>query len=594
MIQKGFKRKLTTILSADVVGYSRLMGDNEEATVKTITAYRELMTHLVNEDRGRVIDAKGDNLLAEFTSVVDACQCAVEIQKELKSRNAEFPKHRRMTFRIGINLGDVIEEDEAIYGDGVNIAARLEGLADPGGICISRTVYDQVKNKLKTEYDYLGEQKVKNIAEPVEAYRVVMEPKKGHKTTLSLPSKPSIAVLAFDNLSGDPAQEYLADGISESIITTLSKIPEMFVIARNSSFTYKGRAVKVQQVSEELGVRYVLEGSVIKAGDRVRITTQLIDATTGHHRWSERYDRDLADFFNLLDEIALQVGVALQVELTRGEYAWIWRKTTTNLEAWSLLVKGASLIERFSKEDILKARGLAEEAIRLDPRCSSAWTMLAYTHNLEVRLGFSESPSESLRRAMESGQKALELDDTQSEIHTFWTAVYTLQGEYDKALAEGQKSIELGPSDSLAHMLYAQTLYYLGRFEEAVALAEKSVRLSPYCPAWSLDFLAQMYRMAGRYEQAMETFQKLLDPGLAGDYNPIWTYLGLAEVCAELGRLHEAREHVSQIITIDPTFSLELVRKTSFFKDPSHLERRLAALRQAGLDNAKIKKEVQQ
>ena len=584
MAQKGFRRKLTAILSADVVGYSRLMGDNEEATVRAVTAYRELMTNLINEHRGRVADAKGDNLLAEFTSVVDACRCAVEIQKELKSRNAELPEHRRMIFRIGINLGDVIEEDEAIYGDGVNIAARLEGLADPGGICISGTVYDQVKNKLKAGYDYLGEQEVKNIAEPVRAYRVVIEPKKQDKKTLSLPSKPSVAVLAFDNLSGDPAQEYLADGISESIIATLSKIPDMFVIARNSSFTYKGRAVKVQQVSEELGVRYVLEGSMIKAGDRVRITAQLIDATTGYHRWSERYDRDLADFFNLLDEIAFQVGVALQVELTRGEYARIVRKTTTNFEAWSCLVKASSLIERFSKEDILKARELAEEAIRLDPQCSSAWTTLAFTHNIEVRLGFSQSPSESFKRAMESGQKALELDDTQSEIHTFWTAFYTLQGEYDKALAEGQKSIELGPSDFLAHMLYAQALYYLGRFEEAVALAEKSVRLSPYCPAWSLDFLAQMYRMAGRYEQALETFQQLLDPSRAGDYNPIWTYLGLAEVCAELGRLYEAREHVSQILRIDPTFSLELVRKSSFFKDQSHLERRLAALRRAGLD----------
>ena len=583
MTGQGVKRKLSAILSADVVGYSRLMGNNEEATVRAITAFRELMTNLINEHGGRVVDAKGDNLLAEFTSVVGSCQCAVEIQKELKSRNAELPKHRRMAFRIGINLGDVIEEDEAIYGDGVNIAARLEGLADPGGICITRTVYDQVKNKLELEYDYLGEKKVKNIAEPVRAYRIVMEPKKGDKKTLSLPSKPSIAVLAFDNLSGDPAQEYLADGISESIIATLSKIPEMFVIARNSSFTFKGRAVKVQQVSEELGVRYVLEGSVIKAGDRVRITVQLIDATTGHHRWSERYDREMADFFNLLDDIAFQIAAALQVELTRGEYARILHRSTSSFEAWTIMVKAESLFERLTKEDILKARELAQEAIRLDPEFSSAWAMQAWTHSIEVRLGFSRSLEDSFRQAIESGQKASELDNTQSVIHAFWNSIYTLQGEYDKALAEGQKSVDLGPSDSLAHMLYAQTLYYLGRFEEAVALAEKSVRLSPYCPAWSLDFLAHMYRMAGLYEQALETFQQLLDPSRAGDYNPIWTYLGLSEVCAEMGRLDEAREHMYQILRIDPTFSLEVVRKTSFFKDNSHLERRLAALRQAGL-----------
>lgn len=578
------KRKLTAILSADVVGYSRLMGDNEEATVRTITEYRKVMTNCIQEHGGRVVDAKGDNVLAEFPSVIDAMRCAVEIQRELKMRNTDLPEHRRMDFRIGINLGDVIEEDAAIYGDGVNIAARLEGLAEPGGICISGIVYDQIKNKLKVSFDYLGEQKVKNITEPVMAYKVLMEPKKGDKKTLSLPSKPSVAVLAFDNLSGDPAQEYLADGISESIITTLSKIPEMFIIARNSSFTYKGKAVNVQQVSEELGVQYVLEGSVLKAGDRLRITAQLIDATTGHHRWSERYDRELTDFFNLLDEIAFQVGVALQVELTRGEYAWIWRKTTTNFQAWGYLVKADSLIERFSKEDILKARKLAEEAIRLDPAYPNAWTALAFTYNLEVRLGFSQSPGESLKQAMECGQKALKLDDTQPEVHTVWTALYTLQGDYDKALVAGQRAIELGPSDSLAHMLYAQTLFYLGRFEEAVALAEKSVRLSPYCPSWSLDFLAQMCRMAGRYEQAIETFQQLLEPSRAGDYNPIWTYLGLADVCAEMGRLDEAREHVAEILRIDPTFSLEYVRKMSFFKDQSHLERRLAALRKAGLN----------
>lgn len=577
------KRKLTAILSADVVGYSRLMGDDEEATVQTITEYRRVITKGIQAHGGRVVDAKGDNVLAEFTSVIDAVRCAMEIQEDLQVRNMSLPEHRRMAFRIGINLGDVIEEEEAIYGDGVNIAARLEGLADPGGICISTIVYDQVKNKLKVGFDSLGEQKVKNIAEPVKAYRILMEQKKEDTKSLSLPSKPSVAVLAFDNLSGDPTQEYIADGISENIITTLSKIPEMFIIARNSSFTYKGKAVNVQQVSEELGVRYVLEGSVLKAGDRLRITVQLIDATTGHHRWSERYDRKMTDFFDLLDEIAFQVGVSLQVELTRGEYARLWHKTTKNFEAWSYLIKADSLIERFTKEDILKARNLAEDAIRLDPTYTIAWTALAFTHNLEVRLGFSHSPIESLKRAMECGQKALELDDTQPEVHTVWTALYTLKGEYDNALAAGRRAIELGPSDSLAHMLYAQALFYLGRFEEAVALAEKSVRLSPYCPSWSLDFLAQMCRMAGRYDQAIETFQQLLEPSRIGDYNPIWAYLGLADVCAELGRLDEAKRHVAEILRIDPTFSLEYVRRMSFFKDQSHLERRLAALRKAGL-----------
>ena len=333
MATQEVKRKLTAILSADVKGYSRLMSEDEAGTIRRLNAYKEMMANFIQQHHGRVVDAPGDNLLAEFGSVVDAVQCALKIQKELKTRNEELPENRRMEFRIGINLGDVIEEGDKIYGDGVNIAARLESLSEAGGICISGTAYDQVENKLSLGYEYLGEQPVKNIAKPVRVYRVLVEPKavaqrisevaSKERMALPLPDKPSIAVLPFVNMSDDPKQEYFSDGMTDEIITALSKVPNLFVIARNSTFTYKGKAVKVKQVSEELGVRYVLEGSVRKAGHRIRINAQLIDALKGHHLWAERYDRELRDIFALQDEITMKIIIALQVELTAGEMAGI-------------------------------------------------------------------------------------------------------------------------------------------------------------------------------------------------------------------------------------------------------------------------------
>src|SRR3989441_1650150 len=373
----GVARKLAAILSADVKGYSRLMGEDEIATIRTLTAYRAVMATLIQRHRGRVVDSPGDNLLAEFASVLDAVQCAVEIQQELKVRNADLPAPRKMEFRIGINLGDVIVEGERIYGEGVNIAARLEGLAEAGGICISGTVYDQIENKLALGYKYLGKQVVKNIARPVQVYRVSMEPRaaplkaskeaegqppgiirlwprgrteplkasreaEGQRQPLQkgmeLPDKPSIAVLPFINLSGDPEQEYFSDGMTEDLITDLSKLSGLFVIARHSVFTYKGKAVKVEQVGRELGVQYVLGGSVRKVDNRVRITAQLVDATTGYHLWAERYDRPLKDIFALQDETIQKIVAALAVKLTEEEQERVWRRYTDNMEAYDYLL----------------------------------------------------------------------------------------------------------------------------------------------------------------------------------------------------------------------------------------------------------------
>jgi adenylate cyclase len=626
--EESTKRKLVAILSADVKGYSRLMADDEEATVRTITAYREVMVSHIRRHNGRVVDAKGDNVLAEFPSVVDAVRCSVEVQNELKGRNAELQDHRRMQFRIGVNLGDVIEEEEAIYGDGVNVAARLEALAGAGGICISGTAYDHVKNKLTLGYEYLGEQTVKNIPEPVRVYKVLMEPeaagkligeKKRPRISLKsviailvvlialavwnfylrkpstlvevasvermafpLPDKPSVAVLPFANMSGDPSQEYIGDGISENIITALSNISEIFVIARNSTFTYKGKPVKVQQVSEELGVRYVLEGSVQKAGHRVRVTAQLVDATTGQQLWAERYDRELKDLFALQDEITVKILTALQVQLTEGEQARTWH-TTDKLEAWGYVVKGGDLFGRFSKEDNAKARKLFERASEIDPGYALALTMLAWTHFIDAWLGYSESRTESIQRAVELAKKSGSIDGNQPAVHSLWGSIYLTQGQYEKAISAGQKAIALGPNNAICHALLAYTMNFAGRFQEAIVLAEKSIRLMPYCTDWFLWILAQSYRQAGRYEKALSTYKKAKGRSRKNEEIYRGSTIGLVDVCIQLGRVEEARAYASELLTMMPNFSLEGFRKIYAYKDPAHLERILVNLEKAGL-----------
>jgi adenylate cyclase len=627
MTTKDVKRKLRAILSADVQGYSRLMGDDEVATVKTITEYRETLTSLVNQYTGRVVDSPGDNVLAVFGSVVDAVQCAVEIQNVLKAKNEDLPENRRMIFRIGVNLGDVIQEGDRIYGDGVNIAARIESLADGGGICISGTAYDHIENKLALGYNFMGKHSVKNIAKPIRVYKVPMDPKdvgkkrdgkswkkmaiaaaivlilgtvsfavwnfylrppqiepaSVEKMAFPLPNKPSIAVLPFNNLSGDPTQDYIADGISENIISALSKISEMFVIASNSTFTYKGKPVKVQQVSEELGVRYVLEGSAQKIGNRIRITAQLIDATTGHHLWSEKYDRDLKDLFALQDEITQKIIVELQVKLTEGEQARVSKKTTTNLEAWSCAVRGLTLFKRASKENTAKAIKLFERAVKLDPNYVWAWVRLAWMHYSESR--YSQSPSESFKKAVQISQKVLALNDSDPDVLALLGIVYLRQKRYKEAIAEGKKATELGPTNAHAYLFLAVTMYTVGRFDDAIPLVKKAMRVHPYYPAYYLMWLGSAYRMTGRYEEALTVYKQFLDRSLKGEFPPYVSHLFLAEVYAELGQDEKARTHAAEVLRLNPEFSLKWISKltTYEYKDPAHLERRVNALRKAGL-----------
>jgi len=592
MAQEGFKRKLAAILSADVEGYSRLMGEDEESTVRTLTAYREVLSTLIHQHDGKVLDSPGDNLLAEFVSVVNAVKCAVTVQKEIKARNDEIPQNRRMQFRIGINLGDVIQEENRIYGDGVNIAARLEGLSEPGGICISGIAYDQVKKKLNLEYKFLGTKNLKNIEEPVHVYRVrsvaddvARKVIKAEVESMAfpLPKRPSIAVLPFTNMSGDPTQEYIGDGISDNIISALSVDSGMFVIARNSTFTYKGRAVKVQQVAEELGVQYVLEGSIQKSGNRIRVTAQLIDALNGHHLWSEKYDRKMIELFDLQDEITKKIAVSLQVELTHGEQARVYAKSTDNLEAWSYGVKGNYLLDKFNKEDNLKARELFETAIKLDPGYVLAYVWLGATYALDANYGWSDSPVDSMKRAQELAQKALALDEKSASVHVMLALVYLFQRQHDKAIAEGMQAIALDPNFSIGHAMLAQIMFFAGRFAEAIELMKKAMRLSPYYPAFYLNFLTRSYSFLERYEEAISTCNQLYDRSLKGEYLPDWGLLYLAMVYEEFGREDEARILMAQALKINPGLSLEYFKQGQLFKNPAHLQHELEMLARAGL-----------
>jgi adenylate cyclase len=582
------KRKLSAILSADVKGYSRLMQEDELETVRTLEAYREMIAEVIRNYSGRVVDSPGDNVLAEFASVVDAVESAVEVQKDLEAKNAELPENRRMEFRIGINLGDVVVEGERIYGDGVNIAARIEGLAEGGGICISRNVYEQVKNKLKLGYEYLGEHTVKNIAEPVRAYRILMEsnidaPKKGER--LKVPEKPSIAVLPFDNISGDPEQEYFSDGITEEIITALSKIPKMLVIARNSTFTYKGKPVKVQQVGDELGVRYVLEGSVRKAGNRVRITAQLVDADTGHHLWAERYERDLKDIFALQDEITYKILTALQVTLTEGEQVRVWATRTDKLDAFLKYLQARRYAGLFTKDGNVFARQIAQEAINLDEKYSDPYVLVAWSHWFDARFGWTESPPESFKQAYLTTQKAQALDDSNPGVHILLGGLHLYQRQYEKAIAKGQRALALGPNDAEIHAIMAHILRFAGRFEEAIVLIQRALRLQPSYTSWYLGELAMCYYYVGRHEEAIrlaEEFFNLAD-SRGEKFISYWYYAIVAMNYIRLGRDHEARAAAAEIIRLFPEYSLEWDRQFSVYKDLEHLERQHEDLRKAGL-----------
>jgi adenylate cyclase len=626
MATEDFKRKLTAILSADVKGYSRLMGEDEEATVRTITAYREVIGSVVQKHRGRIVDSPGDNILAEFASVLDAVRSGVEIQEELKTKNAELPDERKMEFRIGVNLGDVIHEEERIYGDGVNVAARVESLAEAGGICVSGTVFDQIESKLPLGYEYLGEQSVKNISKPVRIYKALMdpeavgkvvgekraEPSRGLRVALAvvtvlllivgglliwrtafppvqvasvekmafpLPDRPSIAVLPFDNLSEDPKQEYFSDGLTEEIISALSSVPKLFVIARNSTFTYKGKPVKVQKVSEELGVQYVLEGSVRKGGDKIRITAQLIDALNGHHLWAKRYDRNLSDIFAVQDEITKEIITAMQVKLTEGEQARATARGTDNLEAYLKYLQANELVHRINPESNALAKQLAEEAVALDPEYSWAYFVLGRSHMMDVWVRASKSPKESIGKAIELVQKAIALDDTNVNAHGLLAMLYSMTRQYDKSVAQAEKAVALNPNSAIAHFMVGKTLFFAGRSEESIPEYKKAIRLNPIPPNNHFWSLGLSYAYTGQYEEAIEWCEK----AVSRDPNDLLARIMMTVVYSLSGRDEAARTEAAEVLRIQPKFSVKGFEKRLTYKRKEDSEKFLNALRKAGL-----------
>jgi len=636
MTTDKIKRKLTAILSADVKGYSRLMGEDEEWTLRTLNAYKEVMRSLVQQHRGRVISSPGDNVLAEFASVVDAVQCGVEIQQVLRAKNAMLPENRRVEFRIGINLGDVIEEGDSIYGDGVNIAARMESLAQAGGICISGSAYEQIENKLPLRYDYLGEHEVKNIAKPVRVYCARIEAdaapsklgvekkpvgKRLPKTTLAiiavvaiagavilyqfvlrpshpkkevaskekmafpLPDVPSIAVLPFVNMSEDPKQEFLCDGMTEEIITALSKVPGMFVIARNSTFIYKGKPVEVKQVSEKLGVRYVLEGSLQRSGDRVRITAQLIDALKGDHLWAESYDRELKDIFALQDEITTKILTATRAKLTGGDvssaekYAEKYYKGKQGLDCYLKLTEAGDYNNRVTIEDNNMARRMVEEAIAMCPENPNGYRYLAEVYRQSYRLGNTKSPRETLEKSIELAQKALSMDDSLATAHSSLCSLYRDKGEWDKAIAEGERGLALAPGDVFCLWSYATALRDSGRLNEAIQLYQKAIRLSPFGSSFLYHHFGNALRTTGQFEEAVSAYKKAIQISP----NNIFAHIGLAATYIMLGREKEARTEAAEVLRINPKFSVDTFAKIQLYKDQSETDKFINALRKAGL-----------
>jgi len=591
MVPEPVERKLAAILSADVVGYSRLMAEDEAGTIRTLTDYREEIAMRVRQHRGRVVDTAGDSLLAEFPTATDAVSCAVETQGVLKVRNAAVLQDRKMEFRIGVYLGEVRVEGDRIYGDCVNIAARLEALAEPGGICISGTVHDQAERQLDLRCEDLGEQSLKNIPTPVRVYRIRPKPEGVGKdvalpgmTELTVPGfsgRPAIAVLAFDNLSGDPDQEYFADGIAEDLTTRLSAWRDFPVIARNSSFTYKGEPVDVKQVSRELGVRYVVEGSVRKSGERIRISAQLIDATTGHHVWAERYDREMRDIFALQDEITEAIVGSMHPELLRFEGEHAAGMEPGNLDAWDCMARGLWHLWRLTKEDNSAARSLFERAIELDPNFARGFSGLAMVHLVDGYLQWTDSPVRSYAEMAAAAKQSVALDDKNpfGQLVLGWTCLPT--GQRDKMIAALERAIRIDPSLATAYALLGLVLSQGGRTDEGIENLEKAMRLSPHDPLMNLFLLGMSIAHFAdeKYTEAADWAQRSIRSRLV---EPA-AYRYLAASYAHLGRFDEARRALREMFVLDPKFSLATDRVILSTADPAFVERLFDGLRRAGL-----------
>jgi adenylate cyclase len=590
------ERRLAAILAADLVGYTRLMGEDEAGTLRRLTELREdVVKPLIAGKHGRIVKLMGDGLLVEFASAVDSVACAVAWQEEVARHQADPGLGKALQFRIGINLGDVIVEGDDIHGDGVNIAARLEGLAKPGEICVSADVYRHARGKIAVQFQDMGENKLKNVAEPIHVYKIAGGPagESFHAAAFEnavgadfvLPDYPSVAVLPFTVMSTDPEQEFFADGVSEDIITALSKIGGLLVVARNSTFTYKGMSVDVKRVSREQGVRYVLEGSVRKALNRVRITAQLIDANTGMHLWAERYDRELEDIFAVQDEITREVVVALDVRLSAGEQARIWSSGTQNVEAWSCVRQAMDFTNTGTPESVREARKLCEKALQLDPEYAFGWVVLGWAHHHRVDVSVGQATQAdhdvALDAAIECVNKALALDPLCADAYALAGFCNLSKHKHEAAIAMSDKAVELAPGNAEILGTAAMLQLKSGKAERALELIRKAMRLSPVYPVWFCSVLGNAYRFIGRSEPAVAAFRAATDRG--SDFLAL--HVGLASILGELGRIAEAEQSAAKILSIDPAFSISKYVTGLSYGDPAVVERFQAGLQKTGLPN---------
>lgn len=618
------KRQLLAIMFTDIVGYTAMMGKSEPRALETLRRNRDLHRRLIAEHRGSYLQEIGDGTMASFESAVDAVRCALALQGALRDDPG-------LTLRIGIHSGDVITRGGDVVGDAVNVASRIEDLAAPGGVSISGSVFESIRNRPDIEAVFLGAKSLKNVSEPVRVYGLTGEGLPNRERILEvggsvhgapasparrrrlvaatllagallvllaglytqrragrtasesrmaypLPDKPSIVVLPFDNMGGDPEDDLFGDGLTEDIITGLSKVPGLFVIARNTSFTYKDRAVKVQQVSEDLGVRYVLEGSVRRSEGTVRITVQLIDALTGHHIWAEKYDREIRGVFSLIDEITIEIMTALQVNVTEGEYAGVFSRGTDNLAAYEKLLKGSAHTRAFNRNDNLIAKAFFEEAIALDPGYPIAHAFLGRTHYREAQLGSSKDKRQSIQTAIAHVRRAIELDESLAWAHGYMGWLLTVTKRYDEARKELDLAVSLDPNSSENLGWLGFLLNYLGQRDEAIAVLKKALRLNPLPPPIAYLFLGVTYRDAGRYEDAIETCGKILP--LQPDFE--YAHTCLASAYSLLGRGEEARAEASEVLRINPEFKVSNLARQPY-RNPDDLERLLSSLRAAGL-----------
>jgi TolB-like protein len=589
MIEPQLQRRLAALISADVVGYSRLMADDEFATVRSLTACRKHVTELVKQSGGRLVDFVGDNMLAEFPNTLDAVNCASQIHRCLFELNVNLSEDRYLKFRIGVHVGDIMFDGERIYGDGVNIAARLQALAEPDGICISDMVYQQIHSKLQYHYIDLGEQSLKNLPDPVRVFRII-EFKKPHKqvtssTTLNkrpslpLPAKPSLAVLPFVNLSGNYKPDHFTDGLTLDIMTALVQIPGLLLISDVSMFSYRTNPISIREIGRQLGVSHILEGGIRRKGNSVRISARLTETENNRQVWAQQFDRNLDDMFVIQDEITHEIVTAMDVALVSGEPARTVRKALKKPAAIESYYRGWGALFSSATEDIRLAQQMFEEIIRLEPESSIGFALAAYAYLQQASMGADKDESYLLDRASELAEQALQLKDVTGLADLVLANIYLRHEEHEKALAAAERSVLARPSCDAAFTAKAEVLNYLGRPAEAIGLAKFAMRLAPVYPSYYPAVLSAAYFGSNRFEEALDAAEISIE----ADPNNLDAWLLIAAANASLGRLDTAKEAARKILTLKPDFSIETFAKSHPYKYQGQLEKMISQLQQAGL-----------